>query len=155
MIIFSLLFYWMFFGTPYDISLLTCCCFISWLFLFFVHFLFKFNYSLFFLRINNMSISTCVPYFVCTECTPQKVIVKWGIDNPDDGLLAQFVHSDADPLVRATQILAVISYSLFAESSLQDVVTGTFILCCCCNHFLSTVILYVISFINFIYVIFP
>ena len=129
MIIFSLLFYWMFFGTPYDISLLTCCCFISWLFLFFVHFLFKFNYSLFFLRINNMSISTCVPYFVCTECTPQKVIVKWGIDNPDDGLLAQFVHSDADPLVRATQILAVISYSLFAESSLQDVVTGTFILC--------------------------
>jgi hypothetical protein len=51
------------------------------------------------------------------------------VDNPDDGLLAQFVHSDADPLVRATQLLAIISYSLFAESSLQDVVTGTFILC--------------------------
>ena len=51
------------------------------------------------------------------------------MDNPDDGLLAQFVHSDADSLVRATQILAIISYSLFAESSLQDVVTGTFILC--------------------------
>ena len=50
------------------------------------------------------------------------------VDNPDDGLLAQFVHSDADPLVRATQILAIISYSLFAESSLQDVVTGMFIL---------------------------
>ena len=50
------------------------------------------------------------------------------VDNPDDGLLAQFVHSDADPLVRATQILAIISYSLFAESSLQDVVTGTFCL---------------------------
>ena len=49
--------------------------------------------------------------------------------DPDDGLLAQFVHSDADPLVRATQILAIISYSLFADSSLQDVVTGTFILC--------------------------
>ena len=63
------------------------------------------------------------------------------VDNPDDGLLAQFVHSDGDPLVRATQILAIISYSLFAESSLQDVVTGTFILCCCFNHFLSTDIL--------------
>ena len=48
--------------------------------------------------------------------------------DPDDGLLAQFIHADADPLVRATQVLAIISYSLFAESSLQDVVTGMFIL---------------------------
>ena len=48
--------------------------------------------------------------------------------DPDDGVLAQFIHSDADPLVRATQVLAIISYSLFAESSLQDVVTGMFIL---------------------------
>lgn len=73
------------------------------------------------------------------------------VDNPDDGLLAQFVHSDADPLVRATQILAIISYSLFAESSLQDVVTGTFILCCC---FLSKLILCDL-FYSFLYIIFP
>ena len=48
--------------------------------------------------------------------------------DPDDGLLAQFIYADADPLVRATQVLAIISYSLFAESSLQDVITGMFIL---------------------------
>ena len=48
--------------------------------------------------------------------------------DPDDGLLAQFIHADADPLVRATQVLAIISYSLFAESSLQDVITGKIIL---------------------------
>ena len=56
------------------------------------------------------------------------MIVVLDPDDGDDGLLARFVHSDADPLVRATQILAIISYSLFAESSLQDVVTGTFFL---------------------------
>ena len=48
--------------------------------------------------------------------------------DPDDGLLAQFIYADADPLVRATQVLAIISYSLFAESSLQDVITGKIIL---------------------------
>ena len=62
---------------------------------------------------------------LCTFFHDNGMIV---ILDPDDGLLAQFVHSDADPLVRATQILAIISYSLFAESSLQDVVTGTFCL---------------------------
>ena len=65
--------------------------------------------------------------------TKQSLLLAYNIDpivvlDPDDGLLAQFVHSDADPLVRATQVLAIISYSLFAESSLQDVVTGMFIL---------------------------
>ena len=71
------------------------------------------------------------------------------VDNPDDGLLAQFVHSDADPLVRATQILAIISYSLFAESSLQDVVTGTFILWCCFLSRLFCVIYFINSFISY------
>ena len=51
--------------------------------------------------------------------------------DPDDGLLAQFIHADADPLVRATQVLAIISYSLFAESSLEDVVTGTLVFFTC------------------------
>ena len=63
--------------------------------------------------------------------------------DPDDGLLAQFIHADANPLVRATQVLAIISYSLFAESSLQDVVTGTLVFTCyiqqiiwCMIHFI-------------------
>ena len=38
---------------------------------------FKFNRSIFLLWISYMSISTCVPWFVCVECTPQEVIVKW------------------------------------------------------------------------------
>lgn len=73
----------------------------------------------------SYSHSPSFPSKLCTFFHDNGMIV---ILDPDDGLLAQFVHSDADPLVRATQILAIISYSLFAESSLQDVVTGTFCL---------------------------
>ena len=36
------------------------------------------NYSVFLLRISNMSISTCVPDSICIECTSQKLIIKWG-----------------------------------------------------------------------------
>ena len=35
-----------------------------------------FNYSILFLWISHMFISTCVPDFVCVECTPQKFLVK-------------------------------------------------------------------------------
>ena len=43
-------------------------------------------------------------------------------------MLGNFIYADADPLVRATQVLALIAYSLFVQSSLQDVVTGKIIL---------------------------
>ena len=36
----------------------------------------EFKYSIFLLWISYMSISTCVPDFVCVECTSQKFLVK-------------------------------------------------------------------------------
>ena len=36
----------------------------------------EFKYSIFLLWISYLSVSTCVPDFVCVECTPQKFLVK-------------------------------------------------------------------------------
>jgi hypothetical protein len=51
-------------------------------------------------------------------------------DNPDGGrgslleILAEFVPSHVSPLVRATQITATLSYIIFADSTVLDVVTA-------------------------------
>jgi hypothetical protein len=44
------------------------------------------------------------------------------IDNPSVDLIANFVHSNASRLVRATQFTALLSYVVFADASVQDVV---------------------------------
>mmetsp|Transcript_13568 Transcript_13568/g.38164 ORF Transcript_13568/g.38164 Transcript_13568/m.38164 type:complete len:1360 (-) Transcript_13568:377-4456(-) len=53
---------------------------------------------------------------------------KWSnngdVDNPGDGIIASFVAANTSPLVRATQVISVLSYVLFADSSLLDVTTG-------------------------------
>jgi hypothetical protein len=52
------------------------------------------------------------------------------VDNPDGGTkgitqrLAQFIPANVDPLVRATQIMATLSYIIFADSTINDVVLG-------------------------------
>lgn len=46
------------------------------------------------------------------------------VDNPGSDIFAEFINSNVTSLVRATQILAIVSYNLFADSSLQDVITG-------------------------------
>eukprot|EP00536_Pseudo-nitzschia_multiseries_P004714 jgi/Psemu1/188705/e_gw1.80.74.1 len=53
---------------------------------------------------------------------------KWrndgDVDNPGNDIFASFIAANASPLVRATQILAVLCYVIFADSSLMDVVTA-------------------------------
>jgi hypothetical protein len=61
---------------------------------------------------------------------------KWrsigDVDNPDAGMgketivqqIAEFVPSHVSPLVRATQIMATLSYIIFADSTIRDVVLG-------------------------------
>ncbi len=44
------------------------------------------------------------------------------VDNPDIGFLAYFIPSNVSSLGRVTQFLALLSYSMFADDSLKDVV---------------------------------
>ena len=44
------------------------------------------------------------------------------VDNPGLSIVADFIQSNSGPLVRATQIISILSYVLFADASLQDVV---------------------------------
>jgi len=46
------------------------------------------------------------------------------VDNPSEGPIAAFIPSNVSVLVRLTQITAVLSYCVFADSSLKDVVTA-------------------------------
>ena len=51
------------------------------------------------------------------------------VDNPGGGIgitqrLAQFIPANVDPLVRATQIMATLSYIIFADSTIRDIVLG-------------------------------
>jgi hypothetical protein len=52
------------------------------------------------------------------------------VDNPTAGRrtffqqIAQFVPSQVSPLVRATQIIATLAYTIFADSTIRDVVLG-------------------------------
>jgi len=53
---------------------------------------------------------------------------KWNnngfVDNPGTNLLASFIAANSSPLVQATQILAIISFVLFADASFLDVATS-------------------------------
>jgi flagellar biosynthesis protein FlhB len=53
-----------------------------------------------------------------------KINSKEEIDNPSSHVIARFIHSNSSMLVRATQFTAILSYIVFADSSLQDVVTS-------------------------------
>ena len=44
------------------------------------------------------------------------------VDNPGLGRFAEFINANSSPLVRATQIMAILSYIIFSDASLQDVV---------------------------------
>jgi len=44
------------------------------------------------------------------------------VDNPGVTFLAGIINSNSSPLVRATQIIAIVSYVVFSDASLQDVV---------------------------------
>jgi hypothetical protein len=53
------------------------------------------------------------------------------VDNPDAGTesataqsIAEFVPSQVSPLVRATQIMATLTYIIFADSTIRDIVLG-------------------------------
>jgi len=46
------------------------------------------------------------------------------VDNPANAIFASFIPCNVSFLVRATQITAVLSYCVFADSSLKDVVTA-------------------------------
>ncbi len=46
------------------------------------------------------------------------------MDNPDNGFLSYFIPSNVSSLGRITQFLALLSYSIFADDSLKDVVTA-------------------------------
>ena len=52
------------------------------------------------------------------------------VDNPDagidgfTGMIAQFVPAQNSPLIRGTQIIAILAYVIFADSSLHDVATS-------------------------------
>jgi len=45
-------------------------------------------------------------------------------DNPDEGFLSIFIPSNVEPLSRATQFMALLSYCVFADESLKDIVTA-------------------------------
>eukprot|EP00533_Pseudo-nitzschia_delicatissima_P000291 CAMPEP_0116094616 /NCGR_PEP_ID=MMETSP0327-20121206/9229_1 /TAXON_ID=44447 /ORGANISM="Pseudo-nitzschia delicatissima, Strain B596" /LENGTH=1039 /DNA_ID=CAMNT_0003586237 /DNA_START=100 /DNA_END=3219 /DNA_ORIENTATION=- len=45
-------------------------------------------------------------------------------DNPWDGSLADYIASEASPLLRWTQFMALITFVLFADSSMLDVITA-------------------------------
>ena len=44
------------------------------------------------------------------------------VDNPSNGYFAAFIPSNVETIVRATQVTAVLSYCIFADSSIKDVV---------------------------------
>ena len=52
----------------------------------------------------------------------KKLSANGEVDNPSGDLIATFIHSNASYLVRATQFTALLSYVVFADASLQDVV---------------------------------
>ncbi|VEU41669.1 unnamed protein product [Pseudo-nitzschia multistriata] len=45
-------------------------------------------------------------------------------DNPSDSILATFVDANSTPLVRATQVISILTYVVFADSSMMDVAIG-------------------------------
>ncbi|OEU11409.1 hypothetical protein FRACYDRAFT_245926 [Fragilariopsis cylindrus CCMP1102] len=47
-----------------------------------------------------------------------------GDDNPGADILAQFIPANVSPLVRATQIMATLAYTIFADSTIRDVAVG-------------------------------
>jgi len=55
-------------------------------------------------------------------------------DNPSHGLFAQFITSNVSNIARVSQFVAILSYCIFSEESLKDVVTGTFLLYFFCFH---------------------
>jgi hypothetical protein len=55
-------------------------------------------------------------------------------DNPSQGLFAQFITSNVSNVARVSQFVAILSYCIFSEESLNDVVTGTFLFYLFCFH---------------------
>jgi len=57
-----------------------------------------------------------------------RVASKWSTnedtDNPDSGFFSDFIPSNVDTLSRATQFMALLSYCIFADESLKDMVTA-------------------------------
>ncbi|VEU35645.1 unnamed protein product [Pseudo-nitzschia multistriata] len=60
-------------------------------------------------------------YMVISQVAPDFTI-QGEIDNPSNGIIASFIPSNVTELVRATQFTAILSYCIFADSSLKDCV---------------------------------
>jgi len=86
--------------TPFDKTL-------YWYFGFFVWFFQMAFLILFVLRVAHPSLST-----------------NENDDNPDKGFWANFVPANANPLAKATQYMALLSYCIFADDSLKDMITA-------------------------------
>jgi len=52
-----------------------------------------------------------------------KIGTNENVDNPNhnEGFFGEFIPADAPPLVKATQIITLLVYVVFADSSLQDI----------------------------------
>jgi hypothetical protein len=46
------------------------------------------------------------------------------VANPDSGFLSDFIPSNVPALARTTQFFAILSYCIFADESVKDVVTA-------------------------------
>ena len=53
------------------------------------------------------------------------IIINSDVPNPDDGMLAEFIPANVPALARTTQFFALVSYCIFADESIRDVVTAT------------------------------
>mmetsp|Transcript_21914 Transcript_21914/g.60922 ORF Transcript_21914/g.60922 Transcript_21914/m.60922 type:complete len:1053 (+) Transcript_21914:403-3561(+) len=47
------------------------------------------------------------------------------VDNPDTGFWAEFIPANAPPIVRATQVMAILTYMIFPEASMMEILVGT------------------------------
>ena len=54
----------------------------------------------------------------------KKLSTNEDTDNPDSGFMSAFVPSNVNNLARATQFMALLSYCIFADESLKDIVTA-------------------------------
>ena len=59
--------------------------------------------------------------------TKNLVAINQDVDNPDSDsgeIWAVFVPADVAPLVKATQIVAILAYVVFADSTLEDIASA-------------------------------
>jgi hypothetical protein len=70
---------------------------------------------------NEINFIYCVLFLLLLLISTSK---KKDIDNPSDDMIASFIPSNVGSLTRATQFCAILSYCVFADESLKDVVTA-------------------------------